>query len=209
MKIAIIFLCLSAASLIDITKGIGQMKSLDQSQAEYYSRAAFELAGKMNSLKTCPDNEKATRKLCIIEDLVMMVKMIASDTGSQVQEICNLLGMPAEAIVLIVNGSLKEACQLLTQLNIDGLLNPVVRLLEGLLANLGVVLKEKIALLINTVGGVSGLLNSLQLEDTLAGILTLLSSSGLGKILSSVTGVLNGPLSVLSGPMNILNGLGR
>ncbi|XP_073507326.1 uncharacterized protein [Phyllobates terribilis] len=186
MKLAVIFLCVALASFIDTSNGFGKANTFDKTKAEFYVRSCQSVGQKVEILKTCPEHEKETRKKCILEDLCYLLDLLCVDLDCTLEQVLKITGLPLDIVNCILNGNL-EAILSLTS-NIDVIITPVLCLVEGVLGNCGILLKNQLLVLNNLLGSVMGLFSCFTgLQGTLAGVLSTPISSLLGGLPSLLT----------------------
>ncbi|KAM5173057.1 uncharacterized protein ACMZJ9_005746 [Mantella aurantiaca] len=119
--------------------------------------------------------------------------MISIDLGCTIEQVFDLLELPLGILNLL---KLNDITALLEIVELDQLLSSVIRLVEGLLAQVNMVLKQQLVIITNL------------LESTLdLNIIGFLLHDTVGQILSSLTGTLLGTVLGILG--SILGGLGR
>ncbi|KAM5170963.1 uncharacterized protein ACMZJ9_003761 isoform 3-T4 [Mantella aurantiaca] len=194
MKFAVIFLLLGISSFIETSNGlVPKLNKLGQSAAEYQVRSMQAIYEKATILKKCPEEERKTREKCLIEDLLHILNILSIDLGCTVEQVFELLELPLDILNLL---KLNDITALLEIVELDQLLSSVIRLVEGLLAQVNMVLKQQLVIITNL------------LESTLdLNIIGFLLHDTVGQILSSLTGTLLGTVLGILG--SILGGLGR
>ncbi|CAJ0934296.1 unnamed protein product [Ranitomeya imitator] len=144
MKIAVIFLCVAIASFIDTSNGFSKGKSFDKTKADFYVRSCHAIGQKVEILKTCPEHERETRKKCLLEDVLLELNLLSIDMDCTLEEVLKIVGLPLEIVNCILTGNLDD---ILTLISIEGLISPVLLVVEGCLGKVGIVLKEQLELL--------------------------------------------------------------
>ncbi|KAM5170962.1 uncharacterized protein ACMZJ9_003761 isoform 2-T3 [Mantella aurantiaca] len=194
MKFAVIFLLLGISSFIETSNGlVPKLNKLGQSAAEYQVRSMQAIYEKATILKKCPEEERKTREKCLIEDLLHILNILSIDLGCTVEQVFELLELPLDILNLL---KLNDITALLDIVQLDKLLSCSTQLVEGLLAQVNMVLKQQLVIITNL------------LESTLdLNIIGFLLHDTVGQILSSLTGTLLGTVLGILG--SILGGLGR
>ncbi|XP_040200424.1 uncharacterized protein LOC120932241 [Rana temporaria] len=198
MKIAVIFLLLGVASFIETSNGLqSKLNPLPKDKAQIYVRCVQAAVEKAEHLKKCPEPERKTREVCLAEDLIHTLKLLAMDLGCTLNDVFELLELPLDALNLLKLGKITE---LLSVIQVDKLLISLTRVVEALLAQIGILLKGELISLIQTLGSTVNIL-VLTLHNTLGAITTSL----VGTVLGAVTGLVAVPLGLVG---SVVGGLG-
>ncbi|XP_073416286.1 uncharacterized protein [Dendrobates tinctorius] len=189
MKIAVIFLCVALASFIDTSNGFSKGKSFNKDKVDFYVRSCHSIGQKVELLQTCPEHELETRKKCLLEDLLFDLKMLSFDLDSTLEEVLKITGLPLN----IVNGILTNNLEAILSLtSIENLISPLLLVVEGCMAKVGILLKDKLELLNGVLGSVTSSLSVFSvLHGTLSGVLSSLTGTLLGSVLGDLTPVIS------------------
>ncbi|KAG8582243.1 hypothetical protein GDO81_007969 [Engystomops pustulosus] len=185
MKIAITFLCLVIASFIDPSTQNIHLQDLSKDKVDCVVRFAYEMAWKVETLKTCPEFEKNVRKKCLVEDMLSGLRYLAIDLGCTLKDLLILINCPLDLIDSLSINNLEEI-----PVNIDVVMTSVMHLLEGVVAKAGIVLKPEVLKLDKLLGSLNGVLSIVSvLHDTLGAVINGLTGTFLGTVLGLVSAV--------------------
>ncbi|XP_073476648.1 uncharacterized protein [Aquarana catesbeiana] len=201
MKIAVIFLLLGISSFIETSNGlVSKLNLLEEDKAQYYVRCLELAMKKVEILKKCPEYERKTREMCLMEDLIHIMKMLAVDLKCTVEDIFELLELPLNALELLKLG---EITSLLNVINVDTFLFRITRLLEAVLAQINILLKGQLITLCKLLGSTLNLV-VLPLHDNLGAVTTSL----VGTLLGTVTRLVAAPVEIAESLLGSLGSIG-
>ncbi|XP_075065313.1 uncharacterized protein LOC142152506 [Mixophyes fleayi] len=194
MKVAVIFiLCLGLTNFIETSTGQQlPLSLLSKDKADYHVRCIQSIAEKLEILKKCPESEKRTRKICLLEDLIHQMKFLSIDLKCTFKELGPLLNLPNTVLALILDNNIGELIEII---DIEIILNSCLSLVEGVLARVNILLKDQLTIINNLLGSTLNLATvGLNLHESITAVIASLTGTLLGSVLGLVQGLLGGGL---------------